>query len=390
MIQFKLKVKGKKLKIFLNLATLIILGVLIYSSRKSLGGVIENIKDANAWLLLLFLPLQAVNYHSYSRMYQENLSLLDERVGYWDMLKVAMELNFVNYVFPSAGISGFGYFTLRMRTFGVRASRSAMAQTLRWLTVFGSFVPVLMLGLVLLALTNRASNLIILIASGISFGIVLLFAIIFFLLERKNGLERFTLLAMSKVEILMNFFRSKESKKVIVTQARVARIEESFKRIEEDYKVIRRDWRRFIYASRWGVLANITEIVTIGVCFMAYGFSPVWGAIIVSYGVASLSGLIAILPGGVGIYEALMTGILVSSGVPASISLTATLTYRLINTFLAIPPGLYFYSRAINEARAMSVELKKEERLENLDRKSKLNRKGSKKVNTKKADAKKK
>ncbi len=108
-------------------------------------------------------------------------------------------------------------------------------------------------------------------------------------------------------------------------------------------------------------MANLTEVATIGVAFMALGATPAWGAIILAYGVANIGSFVAILPGGHGVYEALMTGVLVSGGVPASLSLTAVLAYRLVTTVLYVPPGYYFYSKAISETKSMAKLLKEEE-----------------------------
>lgn len=324
--------KSKRLKIILNLVTLLILGLVIYSARDDLRGVVDELENANLYWLLLFLPLQVINYHAYARMYQETFNLLGEKVGYWDMYKLSTELSFVNYVFPSAGISGFGYFSLRMRSFGVRGARSTMAQTIRWGIVLASFIPVLALGVLLLALTNDVSNIVVLAASGLSFGVVLLFIVAGFLLEKKHGIQTFVFFLMSRLEIVLNYFRRKRVN--ILTAARKKKIEHNFSRFEHDYRTIRGNWGGFIYASRWGILANLTEVATIAVCFQALGASPVWGAIIVAYGVANIGSFVAILPGGHGVYEALMTAVLVSGGVPASLSLTATLTYRLVTTVL--------------------------------------------------------
>ncbi len=57
-----------------------------------------------------------------------------------------------------------------------------------------------------------------------------------------------------------------------------------------------------------------------------------------------------------------MTTVLISGGVSAPISLTATLAYRLVTTVLYVPPGYYFYSKAIGEARGMKDMLEKEEK----------------------------
>ena len=75
------------------------------------------------------------------------------------------------------------------------------------------------------------------------------------------------------------------------------------------------------------------------------------GAIILAYGVANFAGLISVLPGGIGIYEALMTAVLVSTGIPASVSLPVTIMYRVLNTLIQLPPGFYFYHKTINKRK---------------------------------------
>jgi uncharacterized protein (TIRG00374 family) len=291
-------------------------------------------------------------------MYQEIFGLLEEKVGYWDMFKVSVELSFVNYVFPSAGISGFGYFSLRMRSFDVRTVRSTMAQTLRWGIVLASFIPVLGLGVFLLALRNQVSNIVVLAASGLSFGVLILIMLVAFLLEKKNGMQNFVVFVAGKLETVINFVKRRPVK--LMNKNRQERLSKNLNRLEQDYKQVRRNLKGFVYTSRWGIIANLTEVATIGVAFMALGSTPAWGAIILAYGVANIGSFVAILPGGHGVYEALMTGVLVSGGVPASLSLTAVLTYRLVTTVLYVPPGYYFYSKAINETKGM-VKLLKEE-----------------------------
>jgi len=71
------------------------------------------------------------------------------------------------------------------------------------------------------------------------------------------------------------------------------------------------------------------------------------GAVILAYAVANFAGLVSVLPGGIGIYEALMTAVLVASGVPAAVSLPVTVMYRVVNTAVQIPIGYYFYHRTL-------------------------------------------
>ena len=54
------------------------------------------------------------------------------------------------------------------------------------------------------------------------------------------------------------------------------------------------------------------------------------------------------LPGGVGIYEALMTAVLVATGVPAAVSIPVTVMYRVLSMLVQLPPGYYYYHKTIH------------------------------------------
>ncbi len=84
------------------------------------------------------------------------------------------------------------------------------------------------------------------------------------------------------------------------------------------------------------------------IVYVAFGEYVNVGAVILAYAVANFAGLVSVLPGGVGIYEALMTAVLVAGGIPAAVSLPVTVMYRVVNTLIQVPPGYYFYHRAIH------------------------------------------
>jgi len=42
-----------------------------------------------------------------------------------------------------------------------------------------------------------------------------------------------------------------------------------------------------------------------------------------------------------------MTAVLASAGVPAAVSLPVTVTYRVLNTLIQLPPGYYLYHKAL-------------------------------------------
>ena len=96
----------RRWKLLLNIITLLALAVLVYATRHQLVDTIHNLHKVRLWVLLLILPVEAVNYHAQTRLYQRLFAAVDEKLSYPKMLRASIELNFVNHVFPSGGVSG--------------------------------------------------------------------------------------------------------------------------------------------------------------------------------------------------------------------------------------------------------------------------------------------
>ena len=103
------RIKRSRWRLVLTAITLIALAALIYGLRKDVGGVIENLSKVNAAFLLLLIPIEFLNYDVYARMYVRFFRILGENVRYRDMYKINLELNFMNHILSSGGISGISY-----------------------------------------------------------------------------------------------------------------------------------------------------------------------------------------------------------------------------------------------------------------------------------------
>jgi len=75
----------------------------------------------------------------------------------------------------------------------------------------------------------------------------------------------------------------------------------------------------------------------------ATGSHPRPSLILIAYAVAGIIGLIPITPGGLGIVEASLTGLLILAGVPSGEAFLATLTYRLASYWLPLAAGPVAY-----------------------------------------------
>ena len=95
------------------------------------------------------------------------------------------------------------------------------------------------------------------------------------------------------------------------------------------------------------LMANLAEIASIYVVYIAFGRLVNVGAVILAYAVANFAGLVSILPAGIGIYEGIMTAVLVVTGVPVDISISVTIMYRVVSMFIQLAPGYVFYQRSL-------------------------------------------
>jgi len=105
----------RRWKLVLNLVTLVALAVLVYAVRDQLAETIRNFGKVHASALLLILPVEALNYHAQARLYQRLFAVVGNKLDYKYLYRVSLELNFVNHVFPSGGVTGLSYFSLRFR-----------------------------------------------------------------------------------------------------------------------------------------------------------------------------------------------------------------------------------------------------------------------------------
>jgi hypothetical protein len=77
--------------------------------------------------------------------------------------------------------------------------------------------------------------------------------------------------------------------------------------------------------------------------FFAFGYHMPLELLVIGYVIAYAVGTLAPTPGGLGAIEGLMVALYVGFGVPSATALAVVLTYRVINFWLPIPPGLVSY-----------------------------------------------
>ncbi len=347
--------KKSRWKLILNIVTVVLLALLVYGSRDKLSQTLGNLRHVNGWVLLLLLPIEALNYHAQARLYQRLFSLVGTKLDYWYLFRTSLELNFVNHVFPSGGAAGVSYFGVTVRKGDeVSGGKATLVHVIKLALTFISLEAIIAFGLLCLAIGNRVNGLLLLVTATLSTIVLLVTAAVPYIIGSKARIN--SLLTNSTVLInkVVHLVRPRSPETINMMGAKQAFVE-----FHDNYQLLKDRWRELRVPFMYALLANITEVAALYVVYLAFGQYVNIGAVIIAYSVANFAGLVSVLPGGVGIYEALMTAVMASAGVAPGVSLPVTVMYRVVNTIIQVPPGYFLYQRSLrrkNEADQARLE----------------------------------
>lgn len=330
----------------LNILTAVAMVVVIYALRDEIIATLENIQRVNYFALFLMLPLQVLNYDAYARLYRVILRHLKQPVRYSSLYRVALELNFVNHAFPSGGISGISYFGLRLRAYGVSGASATLVQLFKFIFVFISFQVLIGVALLALAIGGRANNVMLLLAAVLATLTAVGTFLMFYIIGSERRINNtFTVLTKGLNKVI-SWVRPAHPETISIAKVRtmMSEMHRAFEALKGNYKVLRR-------GLLFALIANITEILTLYVVYIAFGEFVNIGAVIIAYAIANFAGLISVLPGGIGVFETLMTAALAAGGIPAALSIPVVVMYRVLNMAIQLGPGWVLYHDSLRKGQ---------------------------------------
>jgi hypothetical protein len=336
-------------KLILNILTIVALIIFVFAIRHQISETFSNIQRIQWWVFILIVLLQLWNYDAQTRLYVKLFGLVGNHFSYRRMFVAALELNFINNILPSGGVSGISYFGARMRSTDVTAGKATLVQILKLGLLYLSFEILLAVGIFILAAGNRVNNLMLLATAVIATSIMFGTALFVYIIRSKNRVEQTHRFVRGTYNQLLDRVvpRKRHHSELRRVHFWMLELHENFKTISSKYKELKDPLIQALFA-------NLSEMLCIYVIYIAFGHWVNFGAIIVAYAVANFAGLISVLPAGVGVYEALMTSVLVAAGIPVSLSLPVTVMYRVITAIVQLVPGYFFYHRAIQGGKLAS------------------------------------
>lgn len=324
---------------YAGLLALVLAAVLNFGHISQFAALLHK---ARWYILSLVLVVQAFSYFSNAKYYQSFLKIFGYKIGLRRLFEMALAINFVNQVFPSGGISGTSFISNELGGV-VPVGKSTLAQLARYVFTFLSFVVVLVIGFLWLFLANNDTRV------SVKFALLLILGIIigsFLLILAISDRSRIETAGKWVVKIINRLSRlvSRRRRKVISP----AQLKHFFDEFYHGYNILLAEKGKWLKPLAWTLAGSFAEVMTVYVVFWAFaGHLVNPGIVIAGYTLANLFSLLAVVTGGVGLYEATMVASFVTLGVSLALAVSVVVVYRVLNFVLFLPFGFYFYHRRL-------------------------------------------
>ena len=335
----------KSPRILLTVATLVALVLIIFLSKDELAKAIGLLGQANIGLLLLLIPFQIIVYFSGGEMIFSYLrrKKLIKHISWFEQTRIALELNLVNHIFPSGGISGISYATWRMHKLGVNSVKSTFAQMIRYVSWFVALMILMVLAVAVLALDGQVNRYIV---SSSFILLIIVVVLTFWLMLVLSSEKRMLKTAKSVVRIGNKLIRILTFGKMN-RRLEIKTVEQFFIEMHMDFEELAADKGSLVGPLLWGAVLAIFDVLMFVTAFWALGYAVNPAILLVGYGVAGLVSIVAITPGGAGVYEVIMIFFLTMAGISADVAIAGIVLTRAILLTGTIVFGYMFYQQAL-------------------------------------------
>lgn len=330
---------------WLSVVTLVFVAIIIFFSRHELEHAWQLLGKVNIWILLLLIPGQMLVYFAGGEMIFSYLRSKKsiEHISAFILVRMSLEMNFVNHVLPSGGVSGISYMTWRLGKYGVTAGRATMSQVVRFAAGFAALIVLIALSVLIVTIDGNINRWIILMSSILVFGMVgSIIGFIYLISSHKRTITfgNWLVRVVNRLVRKLTFGR----KRSVLNKHKV---EVFFNEMHHDYLALRQDKRILIKPFLWGLVFTIADVGLFLITFWALGVPVNPAPILIAYGVAALAGFFVVTPGGAGAYEAIMVAFLAIAGLGQGVAIAGIVLTRVILLLGTIVLGYVFYQMAV-------------------------------------------
>lgn len=332
-------------KAWLSIATVLLMAAIIFASRDELLQAWRLLSSVNIWILLLLIPGQIFTYYVGGEMMFSYLRAKGstQNIPPPDLARMALEMNFVNHVLPSGGVSGISYMTWRLGKYDIAPGRAAMAQIVRFAMAFAAYIALLPLAVLVVTIDGEVNRWIILISSGLVLAAVVVGGLGAYVLSDRRRMWKSASLVVRQGNKLVKKLTFGRKKRVF----KYREVEKFFTDMHFDFQALRKDRRILLRPFLWGLVFIAGEIILFLITFWSMGITVNPAPILIAYGVALVAGMVVVTPGGAGAYEAVMIGFLALAGLNRGEAIAGIVLTRVVLLLGTIVLGYAFYQKSI-------------------------------------------
>lgn len=267
-----------------------------------------------------------------------------KKVSAWTLMRVSLELNFVNHAVPAGGLGGLGYITWRLKPFGATAGQSSFMYVLRYIiTICANQLQTILAIIFLLIFGNIGAGgmWIIGLTALLSVGIILAIVILIAIASSKQRMIWFGKAATN----FTNWLVSKITFGRKTTVLERTTVDKYLDDAHENLITASRHKKLLLRPIAWGILYSFLEVATYWTVAASLGRPDILPQIMIGEAIGSVMG--SIVP--YGLYELGMGGIMVTLGVPFEVATPVVLITRVIVLLSTIVSGYGFYQHSISK-----------------------------------------
>lgn len=327
----------RRVFLFAGLGGLIILAILGLGRFNQFADVLRG---ANWYVLGLIFLVQLASYFSNAKYYQSFFKIFDYKVPVPELYRIAITMNYVNQVFPSAGVSGTSFMSRELN--GVPAGKATLAQLCRYIFTYLSFLAVLAIGFAFLFFAPSTNEgLAAKLGAFFIFIVVMMGVGIIILLKNRPLVQKMGDKMVSGFNKVARIFTRKKR------QVSKQQTNHFFNELYHGFDVLFAKRGAWVKPLFYALAGNLAEVATVYIVFLAFGAAPNPGIVIAGYALANMAGLASFATLGIGAYEGAMIGSFVAFGIPFALAFAVTIVYRVLNMWLFMPIGFYFYRKSL-------------------------------------------
>lgn len=331
---------------WLSVITVVILGVVVWIAWPEIVKAFAYLGQVNLLILSLLIPVQFISYFVTGQVLFSYLRRRGELsgVGPLTAARMALEFNFVNHILPSGGAAGMSYTGWKLSHYGVKASRSTVAQLVRFALTFICFAALLVIAVIVLLVQGGVGTATIVASLLVGAALVAVVVLGIVLMSSPTRMHRFSQGLTRVVNAVVRAATLGRRPQVLDPGV----LERFFAEMHTDYELLRADPRALVRPLLWALLVNVVDVTLFFVAFLSLGYVVNPALLFIAYGVSTIMSLVVVTPNGAGAYEAVMITYLSAAGVGADVAIAGTLLARVILLAGTILFGYVFYQLTIS------------------------------------------